>query len=164
MKPFLSTLSRKSASRELEESMVEWLHDLDAWAVALTITFKRHDHHGRPVSQQIVDQTARHFVNTLNQVCFGRRKARKGFTVGIAVSYGWGTYEDHPHLHISLASPKHISVEQFYDEINKALTACNWINEHRRIARYRDVGWTQYLVDHGTDQVLLDLVRRSHPA
>lgn len=151
------------AFKNYVETLAKWLHELDAWALAITLTIKRHDHRGRPVNQQVVNKTVRHFVNMLNQACFGRSKAKKGFTVGFAAAYGWGVYENHPHVHISVTAPKHIAIEMFYDLIDRASKTCHWIDKHRKIERYRDIGWTRYLVHHGTDQVLLELVRPAHP-
>jgi len=152
------------AFKNYVQTLAKWLHELDAWALAITLTIKRHDHRGRPVNQQVVNKTVRHFVNTLNQACFGRRRARKGFTVGFAAAYGWGIYDDHPHVHISLTAPKHIAIEEFFDLINKVSNSCQWIDERRKIERYRDMGWMRYLVHYGNDQVLIELVRPSHPA
>ena len=152
------------AFKDYVEVLAKWLHELDAWALAITFTIKRHDHRGRPVNQHVVNKTIRHFVNTLNQGCFGRSKADKGFTVGFAAAYGWGIYDDHPHVHISVTTPKHIAIEMFYDLIDKASKACHWIDKHRKIERYRDMGWMRYLVHHGADQVLVELVRPAHPA
>lgn len=152
------------AFKNYVQTLAKWLHELDAWALAITLTIKRHDHRGRPVNQQVVNKTVRHFVNTLNQACFGRRRARKGFTVGFAAAYGWGIYDDHPHLHLSVTVPKHIAIEEFCNLIDRVSNAVHWIDEHRKIERYRDMGWMRYLVHHGADQVLIELVRPSHPA
>jgi hypothetical protein len=164
MKLALRAPSRKFDLPEVVETMAKWLHELDAWALAITLTIKRHDHRGRPVNQQVVNSAARHFINALNQACFGRHRARRGFTVGFAAAYGWGIYENHPHIHLSVTVPKHIAIEEFCNLIDGVSNAVHWIDEHRKLERYRDMGWMRYLVHHGADQVLVELVRPSHPA
>lgn len=45
------------AFKDYVEVLAKWLHELDAWALAITFTIKRHDHRGRPVNQQVVNMS-----------------------------------------------------------------------------------------------------------
>jgi hypothetical protein len=149
------------SSSSLNEAMGAWLHEREPWALAVTFTLRRQDRQGRPMSQRILIDTAEHFLIRLDAACFGPSKARRGHCVGSAVSFGWGAYGDNPHLHWSLVLPTHLELEKFIQRIIQAALKVYWIDRQHEIKPYRDQGWMSYLVDHGMDNVILDLVRPS---
>jgi hypothetical protein len=160
MIPFDPAIGRFS-SANLNVAMGTWLHDREPWTLAVTFTLRRQDWRGRPVSQRILIDTAEHFLRRLDATCFGPSKARRGHRVGSAVSFGWGVYDDHPHLHLSLAAPSELTQKRFAELVDVAARRTYWIDRQREIKPYRDRGWMSYSVGHGTDNVILDLVRPS---
>ena len=116
------------------------------------------------MSQRILIDTAGHYLRRLDATCFGPSKARRGHRVGSAVSFGWGVYDDHPHLHLSLAVPSETTQKRFAELVVIAARRTYWIDRLHVIKPYRDRGWMSYLVDHGMDNVILDLVRPSQSA
>lgn len=157
----MAYLRLSHAARSL---LIDWLHSLAAWTHAVTFTLKHHDERGVQATQKIMKDTARHFLVVLNAACFGASNARRGYRVGSAVSFGWGVYGDHPHLHFSLAAPAHLEDQKFVSLIKSIASRIFWIDQQKKIKPYRDQGWSEYLVDHGMDNVILDLVRPSMPA
>jgi hypothetical protein len=141
--------------------MAEWLHQSAPWMLAVTLTLRRRDQMGRPISERILFDTARHFLILLNVACFGSRKARRGHSVQVAVSFGWGAYRDNPHLHFSFTVPVHLTLDQLVSFVEEASRRTYWIDRHRDIQPYRDRGWMEYMVDHGSDNVILELLRPS---
>ena len=148
----------------LSQAYAVWLDTLSQWTVAATFTLKRHNERGTPSNQRILEDTARHFLKVLNTACFGASKAKRGYTVGCAASYGWGVYGLHPHLHFSLAAPAHLEQDRFVSLIKDVASRLFWIHRQHKITAYRDQGWCEYMVDHGTDNVILEMVRPSTPA
>lgn len=81
----------------------------------------------------------------------------KGQSIGFAVALGLGDYDANPHAHISIATPPSISFGEVHDIAVYAARRTDWINEQMKIIPYRDLGWLQYMTDHGTDNLLLEL-------
>ena len=138
-----------------------WLDQHAAWTHAATFTCRRHTGKGFPITDTILKDTARHYVTRVNRKCFGKT-ARSGKGVTAVGTFGWGTYDEHPHLHLSFACPKDKTFDDFVSILNKAADRIRWFDRQRLIKPYRDLGWMTYMVRHGTDQVLLDLTPSSH--
>lgn len=150
---------RWSNQIQLSQAVADWLGNLAPWTFAVTFTIKRHDEHGNKATQCVIVSAGRHFLALLDVACFGASKARRSHSVGSAVSIGWGSYGDHPHLHLSLAAPAGMHAEKFMEIIEKAALRTYWIHRQQDIQPYRNKGWMYYMVAHGTDNVLLSLVR-----
>jgi hypothetical protein len=52
---------------------------------------------------------------------------------------------------------------EFADLIDRAASQMALVGEQRVINPYRDHGWPKYLVAHGTDHVILELLRPPRP-
>ena len=154
----------KSAESRLREaaSFASWIHVLAPWSHAVTLTCKRCDASGCAITPRIIEDTAQHFLARLNHACIGKSRFRKGHSLASAVSYGFGSYGDHPHLHLSLACPVHLTTEAFTALINRCADQIFWLNRMRTITPYLDEGWSAYLVKHGTDKLVMPLLRPSH--
>lgn len=155
----------KSAGSRLREaaSWVSWIHEFAPWSHAVTLTCKRCDASGRAITTRIIEDTARHFLARLNYACVGRRSYRRGHSVASAVTYGFGSSGDHPHLHLSLACPVHLTAKDFTVQIHLCADQTYWLDRERTITPYRGEGWSAYLVKHGTDKLVVPLLRPSHP-
>lgn len=157
--------SFKSAGSKLREteSWASWIHKFALWTHAVTLTCKRCNASGSPITPRIIEDAARHFLALLNHECVGKNRFRRGYSVASAVSYGFGTFGDHPHLHLSLACPAHLTTEEFSALIDCCADQTYWLDRERKILPYRGEGWSAYLIKHGTDELIVPLLRPSHP-
>jgi len=146
----------------LTNTLAKWIHDLGPWTHAVTLTCTRRVGRGTPLTLPALLDIGRHFLRRINYACF-RRRAKRGHSVGCAASYGWGSYGDHPHLHFSLSAPSTMTFTEFSDLIERAASRMALVGEQRVVKPYRDHGWPKYLVAHGTDQVILELLRPPRP-
>jgi hypothetical protein len=109
------------------------------------------------ISNSILEDTAFHVVRIINSKCFGK-EAKRGRSVEVAATYGWGIYGDHPHLHFSFAKPKTQTYEEFREIIEAAADKTFWVDRQRNYKPYLDAGWSNYLIEHGTDQFIISLL------
>jgi hypothetical protein len=123
----------------------------------VTLTCKRQSHRNRPITDQIIRSTANHVAQRINTKCFGKR-AQKGASVAVVATYGWGVYDLHPHLHFCFECPPHLSYEAFSALIEEAANETYWIDRQRCTKPYLDEGWASYLIRHGTDQLIVELL------
>lgn len=156
--------SRLRSTSALDLVLADWLHHGAHWTLAVTYTLRRRDERGKPINERILKSAATHFLTVLNVACFGQRRAKRGHTVGSAVSFGWGSYGDHPHLHFSLAAPTDMGLDAFSALVEEAARRTYWIQSQKGIKPDRDSGWIHYMVDHGTDNLIVELVRLPSPA
>ena len=104
----------------------------------------------------LLRETARHFLMRVSYLCF-RHKAKRGARVAGVVAFGWGSSGEHPHLHMSLAAPKDFTWDAFAQVLEKAANKTRWIHRERCIRPYTDMGWSKYLIDHGSDDLMFSL-------
>ena len=150
------------STRRITNEWAYWIHNLGSWTHAVTLTCTRRVGRGTPLTLPALLDIGRHFLRRINYACF-RRRARSGQSVACAASYGWGAYGDSPHLHLSLGAPSGMTYVEFADLIERAASQMALVGEQRVVKPYRDHGWPKYLVEHGTDQVILELLRPPRP-
>ena len=148
---------RPSSGIPSKKVWATWLDALAPWTHAVTLTCKRQSHRNHPINDQIIHSSARHLVQRINTKCFGKR-AHKGDSVAVVATYGWGVYDLHPHLHFCFEYPPHLSYEAFSALIEEAANETYWIDRQRCTKPYLDEGWASYLIRHGTDQLIVDLI------
>jgi hypothetical protein len=153
-----------SSDHELKEKTndplaqwTSWINHYANWTHAATFTCKRKSKRGLPITSMIVLDTARHLTSRVNRKCFGKA-ARRGKSIAVIASHGWGLYGDHPHLHFIFASPSHLKFDDFSIILSKAADRTFWIDREWHIKPYRDVGWIEYLISHSTENLLIDLL------
>jgi hypothetical protein len=145
---------------EINEQLVQWLKGLASWTHTFTVTCKRHNICHLPITEDILVHTARHLIRRVDLRCHGRR-ARRNRLIPVVVSFGWGLYDDHPHLHFCFASPAEMSFDAFASILDKEASKTFWIDRQRCIKRYEDAGWLEYLVEHGTTNLIVPLITPS---
>jgi hypothetical protein len=154
-----TTLKRALRRREtLEDSWVRLIHEAAAWTFALTVTFRRYLG-GQSISRDILEKALSHMLRVLDVACFGRHSVKRGRFVGSAVVIGWGSYGDHPHSHLALATPPGMTKAEFIENIEFSASRTQWIARERVLVPYSSSGWARYLVGHGAEQVVLPLLR-----
>ncbi len=144
----------------LNEKWVQWLDSLAQWAVAATFTCKRKSVRNLPITENILVDTAKHLIRRVNLRCYGKR-ARRSQLLPVVVTFGWGCYGDHPHLHFCFALPDGMSFEQFFKILNEEANKTSWIDRQRLIKPYQDFGWLEYINEHGTSNLIVPLITPS---
>lgn len=155
--------SRSHRIRAIDEHWVRWLDSLALWTHAATFTCKRRSVRNSPVTEDILVDTARHFIRRISLRCFGKR-ARRERLIPVVVTLGWGGYGDHPHLHFCFACPAGMPFTAFSSILDEEARKTFWIDHQRCIKPYRDAGWLEYLIEHGTAHLIVPLITPSSSA
>lgn len=142
----------KSAGKEL----ADWLHELDRWALSVTLTFKRQNQFGLPITTRAINDTSRLFIKRLNERCYGRRFQRRGVSLGVVSVISYGRNGVHPHAHYSLTIPEHLSYHQMHEVVSRCAKALWLTTDQDDIQPYRNSGWSEYLVRHGYESLNLE--------
>lgn len=144
----------------IDENWVRWLDSLAPWTHAATFTCKRRSFHDLPITEDILCDTAKHYIRRVAFRCYGRQ-ARRLQPMPVVVTFGWGTYGDHPHLNFCFAFPDGMSFENFSKILNEEANKTIWIDRQRCIKPYLDFGWLEYLIEHGTSNLIVQLITPS---
>ena len=142
----------------LRKAWYEFIDGSAKWTVAYTVTLKRHIG-PQPVSNDHMYQSARHFLRKLDCQCLGSNRVKRGAFVSSVVVYGWGTYDNHPHLHLALVCPAGLSESEFINCIEQAASKVEWFDRERKLEQYVSVGWATYMVDHDPENLYVRLMR-----
>jgi hypothetical protein len=146
------------APSSYREAWSKFIDDSAKWTHAYTVTLKRHIG-AQGVSKEHMYQAARHFLRRLDYRCLGRNRVKRGAFVSSVVVYGWGTYDNHPHLHLALVCPAGLSESEFIDCIEQAASKVKWFDRERKLEKYVNSGWATYMVDHDPENLYVSLMR-----
>ena len=144
----------------LNEKWARWLDSLAPWTHAATLTCKRTSLRNLPITEDILVDTARHLIRRVALRCYGRRARRSNF-LPVVVTCGWGCYGDQPHLHFCFVHPNGLSFEAFSKILNEEADKTSWIDRQRCFKPYQDFGWLEYLIEHGTSNLIVPLITPS---
>ena len=148
----------------LQLAYISWLKTLGSPTHAVTLTFKRHSHETMQLwSVSIIKDSLKVFLSILNKNVFGKHAKKNNQCVMSAVVIGTGTYNDHPHAHLALQTPEHLSWEEFKELIAKAIETTSWVDGEFVIEPYESDGWLEYMVEHGEEDLLIDLCTPARP-
>ena len=142
------------------EKWVRWLDSLAPWTHAATFTCKRTSVRNLSITEDILVDTAKHFIRRVNLRCYGKR-ARRSQLLPVVVTLGWGSYGDHPHLHFCFARPEWMLFEEFSKILDEEANKTMWIDRQRCVKPYQDIGWMDYLIEHGTSNLIVPLINPS---
>jgi hypothetical protein len=148
----------KASIDPLNKAWYEFIDDSANWTVAFTVNFRRL-HQNQLISIRHMTYALRHFLRVLDCSCLGNNKAKRGAFVNSVVVHGWGTYNDHPHAHLALECPKDLSDSEFEHHILQAASKTIWFAPKPVTEKYRDAGWSVYMVGHGPENCDADLFR-----
>ena len=126
----------------------EWLGNLANWTHAITLTMTRTDSGLHPGHDEVL-RRCRLFLNRLNCRWYKRRGTKRGYRIASAAFLGWGSYEDHPHVHWALEKPIDQSDLAFEAMLRNIAQTTAGIGEQLDIQQYYGAGWLSYMVDHG---------------
>jgi hypothetical protein len=146
----------------LRKERAAWIDSSAVWTHAVTLTFPRNKI-GISPSEQAACNTANHLVNVLNRNLLGRGNVRNGHRIGSGFVFGTGPYGDHPHIHMVLAAPSGLSVDAMTYEIDLAIHQTQGLGHQLVIKSYNDSGWIDYMLDHCSDGLDVELVFPATP-
>ena len=138
---------------------VDWLHNFAPWSLAATITFKR-SIKSQPINQIIAESALRYSLRVLDAHYFGKNGIKKGYCVASAAVIEWGPYGTHPHAHLALATPQGKTYEDIHEQFDHALERTQWINKEKKLIPYRDIGWANYMISKGSQNMVFSLMRK----
>ena len=152
----MSATSHFNIERLQQEQYTKWFADFADWTHAVTVTPKP-SRKGFPRTKSPTISTTSHFVSVLNRKVLGNSRARKGHRIACVAVYGDGTYGDHPHVHLAFQAPSGMSYEEMHQAIEHSIQRTNGLGTEYKIKRYTSEGWLTYMLDHGTDELLVEL-------
>jgi hypothetical protein len=148
----------------LQLAYISWLKTLGDPTHAVTLTFKRYEQDTKkPWSKPIIKDSLKVFLSILNRNVFGKHAKKNNQSVMSAVVIGTGSYNDHPHAHLALQKPEQLSWCEFTVLICKAIETTSWIDGKSTIELYESDGWLEYMVEHGEEDLLIDLCTPARP-
>ena len=148
----------------LQLAYIDWLKTLGDPTHAVTLTFKRHrEDTKQPWSIPIIKNSSKVFLSILNKNIFSKHAKKNNRCVMSAVVIGTGTYNDHPHAHLALQTPRHQSWDEFTELIFKAIETTSWIDRESPVKPYISDGWLEYMLEHGEEDLLIDLCTPARP-
>jgi hypothetical protein len=148
----------------LQLAYISWLKTLGDPTHAVTLTFKRYREDTKQLwSISIIKDSLKFFLCILNKKVFGKHAKKNNQCLMSAVVIGTGTYNDHPHAHLALQQPSHLSWEEFRELILKTIKTRSWVDSEFTIDPYESDGWLEYMVGHGEEDLLIDLCSPARP-
>jgi hypothetical protein len=150
--------SRQIASSRERQEWIRWIHGWQSWCVMVTLTFHRQAFRGYITTYPEIERALRHFRRLINCELFNKRRVSKGWTVGFAPTVGMGAYGNHPHAHVLIALPTVASRAALDQSIIRAIRKTRLINREFQISAYLNDGGARYLVEHGTDRMVVPLL------
>jgi hypothetical protein len=144
-----------------DAAWVHWIHSFAPWSAMVTYTFKPISSRGFKVTEKTVIEAINRILRLVNCELFGKRRTNRGFTIAHAVLVDKGKFSEHLHAHMLIATPEGISLQQIYAIFEKAAQRTHLVNSQRSYQHYYSSEGTGYLIDHGTDRMVVPLLRRA---
>lgn len=135
----------------------KWFGEFAEWTHAVTVT-PTPTRKGFPRAKRPTLSATAHFVNVLNRRVLGNAMARKGSRIACVAVYGEGAYGDSPHVHLAFQAPPDMSYEDMYQAIEHSIKRTNGLGDKNDIQHYTSEGWLTYMLDHGTEGLLVELI------
>lgn len=152
----------KRVRNDLKRDWIGWIDQMAPWTIMVTLTFRRLGTRGFKVTQTTVQSALERLLRLINCDLFGKRRTNRGWTLAHAVTVDWGAYGDHPHAHLLLAAPEGVTDQQLCVVVERAVRRTTVVNRERRYKQYYSAGGTEYLIDHGTDRMVVSLIAPAH--
>ena len=154
----MNVTNSSSRLTRLQLAYVSWLKTLGNPTHAITLTFKRYREETEQLwSLPIIKKASKVFLNIVNKKVFGNPVKKKKQCVMSMVVIGTGTYNDHPPAHLALQKPENLSWDEFTKIIATSIEATSWLDKKFAIKPYESEGWLEYMVEHGEEDLLIDL-------
>jgi hypothetical protein len=143
--------------RVQKQSYGLWFKDFADWTHAVTVTCKP-SHMGFDRSASSMISATTHFVHSLNRRVLGRSRVKQGHRIASIGVYGAGAYQDNPHVHLAFQAPHELSYMEMCAAIKQSIQSTKGLGFQEDIQHYTSEGWLTYILDHGTDGLLVELI------
>ena len=140
-----------------QKQYTKWFAEFADWTHAVTVTCKP-SRTGKPRAKSPTINATAHFVRVLNRRVLGRKNVSQGHRIACAGVYGTGVYQDNPHVHLAFQAPPNVSYDAMYQVIESAIKSTKGLGAKFDICQYTSDGWLTYMLDHGTDGLLVELI------
>lgn len=148
--------------RRLERAYVEWLHGRARFSHFVTLSFQLVDSTGQRITQKMLEDAVRNFQRRLVCNIHGRRRIKFRPPIRSVVTVDWGEKGNNPHAHLMLETPVGMSYGQFSVLVKKCANRVRLIEGGPHIRSYEDADGAKYLVNHGTDRMIVTLFDTPH--
>lgn len=153
----MASTSAFNNERLHRDEYAKWFGDYADWTHAVTVTSKP-SRKGFPRTKSATINATVHFFNVLNRRVLGNARARKGHRIACVAVYGDGAYGDSPHVHLAFQAPSGMSYEDMHQAIEHSIQHTKGLGIEHDIQPYTSEGWLEYMFDHGTDGLLVELI------
>lgn len=123
-----------------------------------TYTFKPESARGFRVTENTVMRAVKRLLRLVNCDLFGKRRTNRGWTVAYAVVIDRKLPDDHFHVHLLIATIDGVSQHRLCVVLERAAQRTRVIDSQRRYCEYYSPGGAGYLIDHGTDRMVVPLL------
>ncbi len=152
----MSATSSFHTERLQRDEYAKWLSDLADWSHAVTVTCQP-SLMGFDRSQSSTISATINFVHVLNRLVLGRTQIKQGHKIACVAVCGNGAYGDNPHVHLAFQAPSHMSYEAMKQAISCSIQRTHGLGIQEDIQHYTSDGWIKYMLDHGTEGLLVQL-------
>jgi hypothetical protein len=152
----MSATSAFYTERLQRDEYAKWISDFADWSHAVTVTCQPSPR-GFPRTKTSTIYAVAHFVNVVNRRVLGSARARKGCRIACVAVYGGGAYGDNPHVHLAFQAPPDLSYDEMYQAIEHSIHRTKGFGIKHKIKPCTSQGWLTYMLDHGTEGLLVEL-------
>ena len=128
----------------------------------MTVSVRRR-YAGRHTSDRDIRQAIVHFRRRISAHCFGSRQVKAGILIELLAVFGWGTSENNPHVHMALVAPDAMSHPMFNSVLRRAKAKVALFDHQFDLQPYLNEGWLEYMLDHGEDGIVLEVLSPKRP-
>ena len=154
---YLRGMSRRPRTR-LNSAWVDWVHSFAPWSIMVTYTFKRLSPLGFRATENTVMRAVKRILRLVNCDLFGKRRTNKGWTIAHAVVVDHGPSRDNLHAHLLVATINGVPPQRLCALLERAIQRTHLVDRQRDYRAYYSPGGSGYLIDHGTDRMVVSLL------
>jgi hypothetical protein len=152
----MSATSSFHTERLQRDEYAKWFSDSAEWTHAVTVTQKP-SRKGFPRTKSPTINATAHFISVLNRRVLGNARSRKGHRIACVAVYGNGAHGDSPHVHLAFQAPSGMSYDEMHQAIEHSIHRTKGLGIERDIQLCTSEGWLTYMLDHGTEGLLVEL-------
>ena len=146
----------------VERAWATWIHSAADWKLMVTLTFKKRTAKGFRITHTSAEKGLTYLLRRINCALFGKRKTNNGWSIACAAIVDPGRYKTHLHAHVLFSAPEGVSVENLRDLIEESAQRVRILDRQRHFSRYYSAGGAEYLINHGTDRMVVSLLSHAN--
>ena len=132
------------------------------WRLAGTITLRSVEPKtAKPIHPDVATSTAKYLLNRLNKAVYRHRAKKQGATVSSMMVLGKNALGDVTHIHFTFGLPEGMGYPAFEALVSATVRSLYWCDKQLDLKPYRDHGWLNYVLAHGTENLIIDCCRKA---